>query len=109
MKLSKEDLKSKIAEVVKDDDLSISLLEDIEDSWQEQPATTEKDEQIKDLTSKLEDLTQKYKERFLTKDTTTQEIPIEDPNKNIFNMVEENKKEPLRFEDLIDFEKGEIK
>lgn len=109
MKLSKEDLKSKIAEVVKDDDLSISLLEDIEDSWQEQPATTEKDEQIKDLTSKLEDLTQKYKERFLTKETTTQEIPKEDPNKNIFSMVEESKKEPLRFEDLIDFEKGEIK
>lgn len=109
MKLSKEELKNKLAETIKDDELTISLLEDIEDSWQDSSKETEKDEQIKDLTSKLEDLTQKYKERFLTKDTATQEIPKEDPNKNIFSMVEESKKEPPRFEDLIDFEKGEIK
>ena len=34
MKLSKEELKNKLAETIKDDNLTISLLEDIEDSWQ---------------------------------------------------------------------------
>ena len=107
MKLSKEELKNKLAETIKDDNLTISLLEDIEDSWEDSSKETEKDEQIQKLTGELEDLKQKYKERFLTKDTTIENTIVQNPTNTILNEVEQPK-EPRKFEDLFN-EKGELK
>lgn len=107
MKLSKEELKNKLADAIKDNDISIALLEDIEDSWQDSSKDTEKDEQILKLTGELEDLKQKYKERFLTKDPTIENTIVQNPTNTILNEVEQPK-EPRKFEDLFD-EKGELK
>lgn len=107
MKLSKEELKNKLAETIKDDNLTISLLEDIEDSWEDSSKDAEKDEQIQKLTGELEDLKQKYKERFLTKDTTEENTIVHNPTNTILNEVEQPK-EPRKFEDLFN-EKGELK
>jgi len=107
MKLSKDELKNKLAETIKDNDISIALLEDIEDSWQDASNDTEKDEQIQKLTGELEDLKQKYKERFLTKDPTIENTIVQNPTNTILNEVEQPK-EPRKFEDLFN-EKGELK
>lgn len=107
MKLSKDELKNKLAETIKDNDISIALLEDIEDSWQDASNDTEKDEQIQKLTGELEDLKQKYKERFLTKDTSIENTIVQNPTNTILNEVEQPK-EPRKFEDLFN-EKGELK
>jgi len=107
MKLSKDELKNKLAETIKDNDITIALLEDIEDSWQDSSKETEKDEQIQKLTGELEDLKQKYKERFLTKDTTAENTIVQNPTNTILNEVEQPK-EPRKFEDLFN-EKGELK
>lgn len=70
MKLSKEELKKKISEKVTDEDLSIELLEDIEDSMDVENETDS--EEVEKLKSEIEskdveiaDLKKKYKERFL--------------------------------------------
>lgn len=107
MKLSKDELKNKLAETIKDNDISIALLEDIEDSWQDASNDTEKDEQIQKLTGELEDLKQKYKERFLTKDPAISNTIVQNPTNTILNEVEQPK-EPRKFEDLFN-EKGELK
>ena len=107
MKLSKEELKNKLAETIKDDNLTISLLEDIEDSWEDSSKDNEKDEQIQRLAGELEDLKQKYKERFLTKDTNIENTIVQNPTNTILNEVEQPK-EPRKFEDLFN-EKGELK
>lgn len=64
MKLSKEELKQKITEVIEDEDTQISLLEDIEDSFIDNSETVEK-QAYDDLKIKYDDLKSKYKERFL--------------------------------------------
>ena len=69
MKLSKEDLKKKIADVVEDEDTQISLLEDIEDSFVEPDESDKVDKTDYDeLESKYKDLQEKYKQRFLAGD-----------------------------------------
>ena len=65
MKLSKEDLKAKVNELVTDNDISIQLLEDIEDSMEVGEGDTTK---IDELQAKLDDLQEKYKQRFLKGD-----------------------------------------
>ena len=65
MKLSKEDLKAKVNELVTDNDIAIQLLEDIEDSMEEGEVDTAK---IDELQAKLDDLQEKYKQRFLKGD-----------------------------------------
>lgn len=65
MKLSKEDLKQKVNELVTDNDIAIQLLEDIEDSMEVGEVDTTK---IDELQSKLDDLQEKYKQRFLKGD-----------------------------------------
>ena len=69
MKLSKEDLKKKITEVVGDEDTQISLLEDIEDSFVEpdEVDTVEKTT-YDELETKYKDLQEKYNQRFLKGD-----------------------------------------
>lgn len=62
MKLSKEELKSKVNELVTDNEVAIQLLEDIEDSMEVDTAI------IDELQAKLDDLQEKYKQRFLKGD-----------------------------------------
>ena len=65
MKLSKEELKAKVNELVTDNDIAIHLLEDIEDSMEVGEVDTAK---IDELQAKLDDLQEKYKQRFLKGD-----------------------------------------
>lgn len=65
MKLSKEDLKAKVNELVTDNEIAIQLLEDIEDSMEVGEVDTAK---IDELQAKLDDLQEKYKQRFLKGD-----------------------------------------
>ena len=58
MKLSKEELKQKVIELVTDNEIAIPLLEYIEDSIEVD--TTKIDE----LQAKINDLQEKYKKRF---------------------------------------------
>lgn len=60
MKMSKEELKAKVGELVEDNAKSIELLEAIEDSFVE-PDTTEYD----NLKTKYDELENRYKSRFL--------------------------------------------
>ncbi len=72
MKLSKEELKKKIDEVVADEDIKISLLEDIEDSMTEvesEGETVSKEEYDK-VVSERDEIKQKYKDRFLSGEET---------------------------------------
>jgi hypothetical protein len=72
MKLSKEELKKKIDEVVADEDIKISLLEDIEDSMTEvesEGETVTKEEYDK-VVSERDEIKQKYKDRFLSGEET---------------------------------------
>ena len=102
LKLSKEELKKKIDEVIENDDLKISLLEDIEDSVDVTEDETEKvnKSEYEDLKMKYEDIKAKYKERFLKGNDEVEEKEDE---------VEEKEEiEPRKYDDLFD-EKGEIK
>lgn len=78
MKLSKQELKQKISDSITDnDDLVISILEDIEDSMQETNEnvlneTLQKENE--DLKYKYEDLKARYKERFLSGDNAEEKI-----------------------------------
>lgn len=65
MKLSKEELKAKVNELVTDNEIAIQLLEDIEDSMEVGEVDTSK---IDELQAKLDDLQEKYKQRFLKGD-----------------------------------------
>lgn len=63
MKLSKEELKQKINDLAVDDDVKITLLEDVEDSFE---TTEDNSEELEALKTKYEELKEKYKSRFLT-------------------------------------------
>lgn len=65
MKLSKEELKQKVNEIVTDNEIAIQLLEDIEDSMEVGEVDTTK---IDELQAKFDDLQEKYKQRFLKGD-----------------------------------------
>lgn len=102
MKLSKEDLKKKITEVVADEDTQIALLEDIEDSFVESEDGDKVEKTAYDeLEIKYNDLKAKYKERFLKGEEVSTEVVKKEE-------VEEDEEEPRKYEDLFD-EKGEIK
>lgn len=70
MKLSKQELKQKISDSIKDnDELVIELLEDIEDSMIEDNQSVmdeTKQKEYDDLKFKYETLQEKYKQRFLS-------------------------------------------
>lgn len=74
MKLSKEELLKKISEAGFEDEVAISLMEDITDSWSNE-VIEDRSAEIEQLTKDLEDLDikykellQKYKDRFLNID-----------------------------------------
>ena len=63
MKLSKEDFKQKINDLSVDDDVKITLLEDVEDSFE---TSEDNSEELTELQTKYDELKEKYKNRFLT-------------------------------------------
>lgn len=63
MKLSKEELSAKINDLAIDDEIKISLLEDIADSIDGN--VIEENGELEELKIKYEALKEKYKERFL--------------------------------------------
>ena len=77
MKLSKQELKQRISDSITDnEELVISLLEDIEDSMVETNESIideTKTKEIEDLKWKYENLQAKYKERFLKGEETKEE------------------------------------
>lgn len=93
MKLSKEELKQKIAEVVADEDTQIALLEDIEDSFEVSDETEKVEKSAYDeLEIKYNDLKAKYKERFLKAEEVAEEVKEE----------EKDDGEELKEEEVID-------
>ena len=71
MKLSKEELKKKVSEIIGDDETAITVLEDIEDSMNvaEETDSTAYEElkaKYEELNAKYEELKTKYKERFIS-------------------------------------------
>lgn len=65
MKLSKDELKNKVNELVKDNDVAIQLLEDIEDSMESGEIDNS---ELEALQAKFDELQTKYRERFLKGD-----------------------------------------
>lgn len=82
MKLSKQELKQRISDAITDnDDLVISLLEDIEDSMVENSESVmdeTKMKELKELKWKYDDLKAKYKERFLKGEDVKEDEDKED-------------------------------
>lgn len=82
MKLSKQELKQRISDAITDnDDLVISLLEDIEDSMVENSESVMDETKMKELEElkwKYDDLKAKYKERFLKGDDVEDEDKEDD-------------------------------
>lgn len=79
-KLTKEELSARIDGLEIDDDVKISLMEDISDSIspEESEELSSLKEEIESLTAELIDLKAKYKERFLT---AVESSPKEDEEK----------------------------
>lgn len=82
MKLSKQELKQRISDAITDnDDLVISLLEDIEDSMVENSESVMDETKMKEfeeLKWKYDDLKAKYKERFLKGDEVKEDDEEDD-------------------------------
>lgn len=74
MKLSKEELKKKITEVVEDEDAQIALLEDIEDSFVESEDGDKVEKTAYDeVVAERDEIKRKYKERFLKAEETKED------------------------------------
>lgn len=101
MKLSKEELISKINGLEIDDNVKIELMEDVTDSMEVAPEVD--NTEIERLKAENEDLRTKYKERFLKGDEVATETEVVEKEE-----VEEDEEEPRKYEDLFD-EKGELK
>lgn len=79
MKLSKEELKKKISEVVADEDTQIALLEDIEDSFVESEDGDKVEKTAYDeVVAQRDEIKRKYKERFLKGDDVEDEDKEDD-------------------------------
>ena len=85
MKLTKEELKNKVNELVTDNDIAIQLLEDIEDSMEVGEVDTAK---IDELQAKLDDLQEKYKQRFLKGDDKKDEVDEELKEEEVIDVKE---------------------
>lgn len=71
MKMSKDELISKINGLEIDDEVKISLLEDVTDSMEVAPEVD--NSEVEEIKAKYEELKTKYKERFLKGDETKDE------------------------------------
>lgn len=85
MKLNKDELKQKVNELVTDNDIAIQLLEDIEDSMETGEVDTTK---IDELQAKLDDLQEKYKQRFLKGDDKKEDVDEELEEKEVIDIKE---------------------
>lgn len=107
MKLSKTELKQRISDNIQDnDDLVISLLEDIEDSMVENNESIIDEAQkreLEELKWKYEDLKTRYKDRFLKGEEKETEEKEETEEKKELEEVEELEKEDI-FKNLDDEE-----
>ena len=92
MKLSKEELSAKINDLDIDEEVKISLLEDIADSVDVEAEPQENGE-LEELKIKYESLREKYKERFLKGSDETEEKEDE---------TEEKEDDELKEEEVID-------
>ena len=101
MKLSKDELISKINGLEIDDNVKIELMEDVTDSMEVTPEVD--NSELEEVKAKYEELKTKYKERFLKGDEVATETEVVEKEE-----VEENEEEPRKYEDLFD-EKGELK
>lgn len=85
MKLEKKELMKRVSDLIEDEETKISILEDLEDSIQENGTTeqimSEEKRNYEDLKWKYEDLRAKYKERFL-KGNEKEEIKETDEKEN---------------------------
>lgn len=91
MKLSKDEVKKRIDEVITDEDLKISLLEDIEDSMESDEVEKVTKEDYDKIVSERDELKQKYKERFLSGKATEKTEDVEEKGleeKNIIDIKE---------------------
>lgn len=91
MKFSKDELKKRINEVITDEDLKISLLEDIEDSMESDESEKVTKEDYDKIVSERDELKQKYKERFLSGKATEKTEDVEEKGleeKNIIDIKE---------------------
>lgn len=70
-KFSKEELTGRINELELDDDIKISLMEDISDSFVDDDKIKELETKLAEKQGEVEELKNKYKERFLTSDNKT--------------------------------------
>lgn len=86
MKLSKEELSAKINDLDIDEEIKVSLMEDIADSI-EGGVETEDNGEFEELKIKYESLREKYKERFLKGNDETEEK--EDEEKDDDELKEE--------------------
>ena len=89
MKLSKEELKAKVSELGIDDDVKISLLEDIEDSFGEvvEDDSRVSREEYDDINMKYEDMKKRYIERFLSKEEVAE---LEDAKEKIEEVLDDS-------------------
>lgn len=90
MKLSKEELSAKINDLEIDEEIKVSLMEDIADSIGESTESSDGGE-LEELKIKYEALRDKYKERFLKGNDETEE-----------EKEEETEDEELKEEEVID-------
>lgn len=89
MKLSKEELKAKVSELGIDDDVKISLLEDIEDSFEQvvEDDSRVSREEYDDMSMKYEDIKKRYIERFLSKEEVAE---LEDAKEKIEEVLDDS-------------------
>lgn len=89
MKLSKEELKEKVSNLEIDDELKIGLLEDIEDSFEEQVEDDSRvsREEYDDMSMKYEDMKKRYIERFLSKEEVAE---LEDAKEKIEEVLDDS-------------------
>lgn len=90
MKLSKEELSAKINDLDIDEEIKVSLMEDIADSI-EGSTETEDNGELEELKIKYESLREKYKERFLKGEE------VEEEKKD-----DETEEDELKEEEVID-------
>ena len=88
MKLSKEELSAKINELDIDEEVKISLLEDIADSVDVETEPQENGE-FEELKIKYESLRERYKERFLKGSDETEEKEDEEEKEDDDELKEE--------------------
>lgn len=72
-KLSREEIQTRINELELSDDVKISLMEDINDSFGDESKINELETKLSESENKYNELQTKYKERFLVNDSKKDE------------------------------------